>query len=124
MFGVMNEQAIAHLNRGEAISAEIPATQPDNRAFVAILPAKRADAPTEKYRYLNSRYSMFELYEFHLIRMELRRGFEQYEDDFDYFIVSKERGVARSQKELDAEVREWLPEGIELIYNGNTDCPL
>jgi hypothetical protein len=77
------EQIAAHLNNGYAVAAEVAVPIGALRSFVRIRPVPKPGVAREERRYLNSRYDMWQYWNYACRRIVLHSGWEADEWNYD-----------------------------------------
>lgn len=62
-------QIVNYLNKSTDLAAEVPPSDPETRCFVRIWAMMKRGVQREEYRYLNSRRSMWEYWDYEFRRM-------------------------------------------------------
>jgi hypothetical protein len=116
-------QIINYLNKGIDLAAEVPPSDPETRCFVRIRAMAKPGLQREEYRYLNSRYSMWEYWDYEFRRMVLGSGWESDEWNYDRYLVQNETIVTRTEAEFFSAMTRWLPEPERLQPVRYSACP-
>ena len=112
------------LNNGQAVAAEAASPMPDTRCFVLICPRPSPGIPREERRYLNSKYSMWQYWDFVFRRIVLRPGWESMEDDWDMFCVQSESVVTNAEAAFLEQLAQWVPDPTKLVPAHESECPV
>jgi hypothetical protein len=112
-----------YLNKGILVAAEVPSSIPSTRCFVRIRAIDKPGVPREEYRYLNSRYSMWEYWNYEFRRMVLRSGWEENEWDYDCYLAQDERILTRTEAEFFAVLARWISEPDRQRVYRESECP-
>lgn len=116
------QRIAGYLNNGSAVVAYITCATPGHRVFVQITPQPNKLIPREEKRYLNSPHSMWDYWHYRFRRVELRPGWEQHPDDWDYYAVSDETAATRSENEFFELAEQWVGDA-SLMHNWDSDFP-
>ncbi len=111
------------LNNGYIVAAELEASQPGTRCFVSIQPIANPDIPREEYRYLNSKYSIWEYWHFVFHRMVLRSGWEGHDSDYDFWLVEENRVKTITEIAFYEALARWIPDARALLPYWESECP-
>ena len=114
---------VNYLNKGVDLAAEVPSSDPETRCFVRIRAMAKPGVPREEYRYLNSRYSMWEYWDYEFRRMVLCSGWESDEWNYDRYLVQNVTLVTRTEAEFFGALMRWLPEPESLQPLRYSACP-
>ena len=117
------EKIAAHLNNGHAVAAEISSPIQGVRSFVRIRPVPKAGVPREERRYLNSRYDMWQYWDYSFRRMILRSGWEADEWNYDKYLVRDENETATSEPAFASLLSKWVPDTASLRHIQDSECP-
>jgi hypothetical protein len=112
-----------YLNKGISLAAEVPSNLPDTRCFVRIRAIAKPGVPREEHRYLNSRYSMWEYWDYQFRRMVLRSGWESDEWNYDRYLVENETIATRTEAEFFGALTRWILEPERLQPLRYSACP-
>jgi hypothetical protein len=93
------------------------------RRFVRICPVAKPGVPREETRYLNSRYSMWQYWNYAFRRMTLRAGWETDEWNYDRYLVKDEKETTTSESEFEALLGKWVPDVTMLRHIQDSECP-
>ena len=121
--GVLSETITAHLNNGYAVAAEVPPPVEGVRSFVRIRPVPKPGVPREERRYLNSRYDMWQYWDYAFRRIILRPGWEADEWNYDKYLVRDESETATSEPAFVALLEKWVPDAGALKHIQDSECP-
>jgi hypothetical protein len=117
------ETIAAHLNNGEAVAAEVATPIQGVRTFVRIRPLPKPGVAREEHRYLNSRYDMWQYWDYSFRRMILRSGWEADEWNYDKYLVRDEKEMATNESAFSALLSEWVPDVRSLRHIQDSECP-
>jgi hypothetical protein len=120
---VLPEKIAAHLNNGYTIAAEVTVPISEIRRFVRIRPFAKPDVPREERRFLNSRYYMWQYWDYAFRRMTLRAGWETDEWNYDRYLVKDEIEIATSEPEFEALLGKWVPDVTLLRHIQDSERP-
>ncbi len=112
-----------YLNKGTKLVAEVPSHVPGARCFVRIRSIDKPGVPREEFRYMNSRYSMWEYWNYEFRRMALRPGWETNQWDYDLYLVQDERVVTHTEVEFFDTLARWIPDPSRLVTEWESACP-
>jgi len=112
-----------HLNNGYPVAAEVPTHEPGTRCFVRVRAVAKPDVPREEARYLNSRYSMWQYWDYEFRRMVLRTGWETDEWNYDRYLVADERCRTTTEAEFLEALNRWAPDPADLRHLSDSECP-
>ena len=115
---------LGYLNQGDTVVAELDRPSADVRCFVVISPVDKPGVPRERRRYVNSKYTMWEYWNYHFRRMCLRPGWEAEDWDYDLYLTLDERRQTTNESEFDACVEAWIPDPGRLVHIMDSDCPI
>ena len=117
------EKIAAQLNSGYAVAAEIAIPIGDLRSFVRIRPLPKPGVACEERRYLNSRFTMWQYWDYAFRRMILRSGWEADEWNYDRYVVRDERQTTTSECQFGALLAKWVPDVSMLKHIQDSECP-
>jgi hypothetical protein len=120
---VLTPKITNHLNKGTTLATEVPADVPGTRRFVRIRAIDKPGVPREEFRYINSRYSMWEYWNYEFRRMALRPGWETNEWDYDLYLVHDEKVVTYTEVEFFDTLARWIAEPDCLVIAWESACP-
>jgi hypothetical protein len=120
---VLTTNIVNHLNNGDAVAAEVPSRDPGTRCFVCIRPVENPAVPREEFRYLNSKYSMWEYWSYQFRRIVLRDGWETDEWNYDLYLVDDERILTLTETEFLDALMHWVPDPERLRHHSESECP-
>jgi hypothetical protein len=112
-----------YLNKGYNVAAEVPTGDPGARCFVRIRAIAKPGVPREEVRYLNSRYSMWQYWNYSFRRMVLRSGWEIDEWNYDRYLVGDERCETTTEAEFLEVLRRWVSDPASLRHVRDSECP-
>jgi hypothetical protein len=120
----MLEQKIENcLNRGYGVAAELSAGEPNTRCFVYIHAVAKSGVPREEVRYLNSRLSMWQYWDYRFRRIVLRSGWESDDWNYDRYLVSDARCETTTEAEFLQALQRLVPDPLSLRRVGDTEYP-
>lgn len=117
------EEIAGYLNSGYSVAAEVPISGDGLRCFVRIKPVPKPGVPRDERRYLNSRYSMWEYWDFSFRRMVLRHGWESNEFDYDLYLTQDERLTTSDESDFAALLSIWISDNGLLHHIQDSECP-
>jgi len=103
----MNEEARKILNEGGSVGSSFDASEPQHEGIVTIFGQRKSDTPHEEFRHLNSEHSMWEVFDYVFLRVEIDPRWRQYETDWDQFCSTLERRIATTDQEFHRICEEW-----------------
>lgn len=112
-----------YLNNGDSVIAELPADEDGNRTFVRIRPFIKPGIPREEHRYLNSKYSMWEYWNFEFRRMKLKPGWESHDWDYDLYLIEDSRKTSDNILAFYTIATTWIADLSLLVHNLDSGCP-
>jgi hypothetical protein len=121
---VLTPRIESYLNRGHTVVGEVPSEIVGARCFVRIQPVDKPGVPREEFRYLNSKYSIWEYWNFVFHRLVLRDGWQEDEWDWDLYLLEDEHAPATSESEFLAILTRWVPDPSCLLHQADSDCPV
>ncbi|WP_171013944.1 hypothetical protein [Chitinivorax sp. B] len=121
---MVSKRIIASLNQGVAVVADITPEGEANRRFVHIRTRPKPGIPREERRYLNSRYSMWEYWDYKFQRITLRPGWEAYQWDYDLYLLEKTVAITVTENDFYAQRTAWVPDFTLLKHNADSNCPI
>jgi hypothetical protein len=111
------------LNSGDTVVAELAAPSKDIRIFVCIRPKPKPGVPREERRYLNSRWSIWEYWNFSFRKLTLKNGWQEDDWNYDLYIVSDEQRVTVNASEFEQAIADWVPSPSEFRHCTESDYP-
>ena len=112
-----------YLNRGDSVATEVATRDLGTRCFVRIRAMAKTGVPREEGRYLNSRYSMWQYWNYEFRRMVLRSGWESDEWNYDRYLVGDERSETTTEAEFLQVLERWVPDPASLRHVHDSECP-
>jgi hypothetical protein len=112
-----------YLNQGGEVAAEIELSSATMRCFVKIRAIAKPGISREEYRYLNSKYSMWEYWNYEFRRMVLRSGWEENEWEYDCYLILDERQQTATQSDFCKVLQQWVPDPTALRHITELECP-
>jgi hypothetical protein len=120
---VLTPKIANHLNKGTELVAEVSSDVPGTLCFVRIRSIDKPGVPREEFRYINSKYSMWEYWNYEFRRMVLRPGWETDQWNYDLYLVQDERVVTNTEVEFLDTLTRWIPDPNCLVTARESTCP-
>lgn len=120
---MLTKRIVGFLNAGDMVVAEVPTAQQSTRCFVRIRPVPSFGVPREERRYLNSRWSMWEYWDFEFRRLVLRDGWKDEEWDYDHYIIEDQRKTTIDSSTFDQTLEAWAPDPASFLHSTESEYP-
>lgn len=120
---VLSGTIAAYLNNGYTVAAEVSTPIQGVQSFVRIRPVPKPGVPRQERRYLNSRYDMWQYWDYDFRRMILRSGWQADEWNYDRYLVRDERKTTTTEPAFIALLKKWVPDAKALRHIQDSECP-
>jgi len=121
--GAISDVVMNYLNRGYIVAAGFEADL-GAQGFVRIRPVPKPGVPREEpYRFLNSKYGIFDYWSFSFRRMVLSPAWKEDENNYDHYLLSDERCETRSEADFWNAVAQLVPDPSQLKHVQESECP-
>lgn len=101
----------------------MPSLQAGIRCFVRIQPVPKPGIPREEHRYLNSKWSIWEYWNFEFRRLSLRDGWVEDEWNWDLYLVRDERRSTSDAISFAELLKEWDLEQATFVHSTESESP-